>query len=67
MYMIDSATAPELYLRVYLYICASYNGVYIDMFVYVIQFKCGLYFILGILYYTSPMNGLFLHVIFDTY
>ena len=37
---------------------ASYNGVCIYMFVYVIQSNCWLYFILVILSYISPMYGL---------
>ena len=45
----DSSTAPELYMRLYLYVCASYNGVFLDIFVYVIQYNCWLYLILGIL------------------
>ena len=30
------------------YVCALYNSVYIDIFVYAIQYNCCLYFISGI-------------------
>ena len=40
------STAPELYLCLYLYVYASYNGVCIFIFVYVIQSNCWIYFIL---------------------
>ena len=33
----DSSTAPELYLCLYWYVCASYNGVWIDTFVNLIM------------------------------
>ena len=46
---------------------ASYNCVCIDMFVYVIQSSCWLWFILGILSYISPMYGLFSHCIVFTF
>ena len=46
---------------------ASYNGVCIYMFVYVIQSNCWLYLILVILSYISPMYGLFFHFIFITF
>ena len=32
----DSSTAPELYVRLYLCVCASYNDFCIDMFVHLI-------------------------------
>ena len=34
---IYSATLPELYMCSYLYVCESYNGVCIDMFVHIIM------------------------------
>ena len=63
----DYSTVPELHMRLYLYVCASYNGVCIYMFVYVIQYNCWLYFILGILSYIYPMYGLFFHCIVVTF
>ena len=39
-YRSDSATAPELYLILYWYVCASYNCVWIYMFMYVFQKIC---------------------------
>ena len=62
-----SSTTPELYLHFYWYFCASYNGVFIDIFVYVIQSNRFLYFILGIFTYIYPMYGLFFHCIFITF
>ena len=62
-----STTAPELYMSFYSYGRSSYNGVCIDLFVYVIQSKCWLYFILGILSYISTMHGSFHHCIILTY
>ena len=44
----DISTAPQIHLRFYWYVCVSYNGVCIDMFVYVIQYNCWLYCILDI-------------------
>ena len=48
----------------YWYVCASYNSVYIVMFVHLIQYNCWLYFILGILSHVSTMYGLFFNCIF---
>ena len=59
----DSYNTLELYLWLYWYVCASYNGVWFYMFVYVILSNCWLYFILCILYYISPMYGLLFHCI----
>ena len=42
----DSSAASELYLSFYWYVCAYYNGVFILMFVNVIQYNFWLYFIL---------------------
>ena len=63
----DYSTSPELYMCWYLYVYASYNGVWIYMFVYGIQYNCWLYLILGIFYDISPMCGLFFHCIFVTF
>ena len=57
----DYYTAPELYLRFYWYVGASYNGFCIVMFLYVIKYNCWLYFILVILFCIPPVNGLFHH------
>ena len=57
----DSPTAPGLYLCLYGYVCASYNSVFVDMFLHVIQYNYSLYFIMGILSYISPMYGLLHH------
>ena len=46
---IYSNTAPELYLFLYWYVCASYNGVCVDMFVHIIMVSVFLCFC--ILYY----------------
>ena len=59
----DYSTSHELYMSFYWYVCASYNGVCIDMFVNIIQFNCWLYFILGIFSDISPMYGLLFHCI----
>ena len=67
LFMSDSDTAPELYIHFYLFVCASYNGVWIDMFVYVIQPNYWLYFILVIVSYLSLMYGLFFHCIVVTF
>ena len=53
LFMSDSSTTPGLYLHLCWYVFASYNGIYIDMFVYVIQYNCWLCFILGISPYIS--------------
>ena len=63
----DSSTKPELYLHLYWYVCVSYNGVCIDIFVYVIEYNCYLYFILVILSYISPIYVLLFHSIVDTF
>ena len=63
----NSSTAPESHLCLYWYVCASYTGVYIDVFLYVIQYNSWLYFILGIFYYISTMYGLFCHCVIVTY
>ena len=47
----------------YWYVCASYNGFYIDIIVYVIQYNCWLNFILGICSYISPIYGLLFHCV----
>ena len=60
-------TQRALYMHLYLYFCESYNGVCIDMFVYVVQPNFWLYLILGILTYISPMYGLFFHCIVVTF
>ena len=36
LWIIHSTTAPELYRRLYWYVCAYYNGVCVDMFVHLI-------------------------------
>ena len=66
LYTSGSATEPELYLRFYQYVCVLYNGVWIDMFVYVIWSNCWLYFILGVLFYIATMYDLFFHCIIVT-
>ena len=48
----DYSTAPELYVRLYLYVCESYNGVCIDIFVHIITVSvllclCMLYNLIG--------------------
>ena len=55
----DSSTEPKLYLRLYLHVCAYYKGVFIFIFVYVIQYNCWLCLVLGIWFYISPIYGLF--------
>ena len=62
-----SSTEPEWYLHLYWYVCASYNGVSIGMFLYDIHSNCWLYLILGILFYKSPMHCLFRHCVIVTY
>ena len=57
----DSPTAPQLYLSLYWYVCSLYNVVCVDMFVYVIQYNCWLYFILGFFSCISPMYRWFFH------
>ena len=57
----DYSTVPQLYLSLYWYVCSLYNGLCLDMFVYVIQYNCWLYFILGFLPYISPMYRLCFH------
>ena len=57
----DSYTSPELHLRFYVHVFASYYGVCISIFVYVIQSNCCLYFILGIFLCISPVYGLYHH------
>ena len=64
LFRIDSST--KLYLSLYWSVCESYNGVWIDMFVYFILYSCCLYFILVILSYISPMYGLLFHCIVVT-
>ena len=49
----DSSNAPELYMCLYLYICASYKGVFIDTFVHVILYNYCLYFTLVFFLYLS--------------
>ena len=51
----------------YLYYCASYNRVCIDMSVYVIKYNCLLLFILFILSCIYPMFGLLFHCIAVTF
>ena len=63
---IYSDSAPTLYLRLYWYFCASYNGDWIDNFVNVIQSNHSLYFILGSLSYISTVYELFFHCVVDT-
>ena len=58
---VDSSTAPKVYLNFYSYVCSSYSGVCIDIFVHVIQSTGWLYFILGIFFYISPVHGLLHH------
>ena len=62
----DSTTSPALYLYIYWCVCALYTGVCIDMFVYVIKSTNRLYFILGVFFYISPVNGLFYHCVVVT-
>ena len=47
------STASGLYLRFYWYFFSSYNGLFIDMIVYVVQYNCWLYCILDIFLYIS--------------
>ena len=63
----DSSTSPILYLRLYLYVFVSYNGVCVDIFVCVIQYNNWLYFILVILFYISPMYCLLFYCIVITF
>ena len=60
----NSATAPELYMHLYWYVCASYNGICLDMFVYVIWSNFWLHFISVLLYYISTVYGLLFHLFF---
>ena len=60
------STEPELCMRFYWYACASYNSVWIDVFVYVIQYNCLLYFILVMLSYISHMHALSYHCVIVT-
>ena len=63
----DYATATELYLCFYSNVCVLYNGVCIDLFAYIIQYNCWLYFILGVLSYISTIHGLLFHYIVVTF
>ena len=74
----DYFTAPELYLHFYWCVCASYNGVCIDMFVnlvtvYVFLCLCMLYYLIFgynpywyFVLYIYPVHGLFLHCVILT-
>ena len=48
---------PALHLRLYWYVCALYKGFCVDRFVYVIEYYCYLYLILGIYSYISLCIG----------
>ena len=67
LYTGDSATTTALYLHLYQYVCAWYNGVCIYIFVYVIKPTNRVYFVLGVLLYISPVNGLFYNRVFLTH
>ena len=70
--MIDSSTAPQLYICLYLYVPPNYACVCIDTFVYFIQYNHWLYFALLFFsiylrcmgYYTTK---LLLHLRFNQY
>ena len=67
LYRIGYATATALYLRLYWCLCAYYKDLYVDIFVYVIQYNFWLYFIWVVFAYIYPMYGLFFHCIVFTF
>ena len=49
-------------MRLYWYVCALYS-VWVDIFVYIIQSNHFLCAVFGVLFYISPVSGLFYHCV----
>ena len=58
LFISDYSNTTKFYPILYWYFWVSYNGVFIDIFVYVIQSNCRLYLILDFFLYIYPMFGL---------